>query len=70
MSLLRSDSSEMGTNYVLLVASVPSLRNPSARHKGEALMIADAVKGDLYRDQVKCNGNKYFEKIKPCAFSN
>lgn len=54
MSLDRSDSSEMGTNYVLLVASVPSLQPASVRHKGEALMIADAVKGDPYCDQVKC----------------
>lgn len=62
MSLVRSDSSEMGTNYMLLVVSVLSLQPPSSRHEGEALMIADAVKGDLYCDQVKCYGNKYSEK--------
>jgi len=62
VSLVRSDSSELVTNYGLPVALVHSVRPPSVRHKGEALMIADAVKGDLCCDQVKCYGNKYSEK--------
>lgn len=68
-SLVRSDSSAMGTNYMLLFASVPSLRPQSARHKGEALVIADAVKGDLYCEQVKCYGNKNSEKNQALVLS-
>lgn len=54
MSLVRSDSPAMGTNYGLLLAS--------ARHEGEALTAAKAVKGDLCCDHTKCYGNKYSEK--------
>lgn len=70
VSLVGSDPSEMGTNYMLLVALVPSSWPPSARHQGKALTIADTVKGHLYCDQVKCCGKKHPEKIQPCAFSN
>lgn len=55
--LVGSDPSEMALINALL-ALVPSLWPPSARHQGEALTIADTVKGHLYSDQVECCGKK------------